>query len=63
MNLYTIILVDGTAVEVNGESIEDAIRQTQAKFGKAVANVSLEKEIKEEPSSTYESLRKGGPNF
>ncbi len=63
MNLYTITFVDGTRVRVNAETSEEAIRNAQTQERKAVASVSHERSIKEEPAGAFEGLQHGGPNF
>ncbi len=63
MNLYIVTLVDGSRVEVNGETIADVVYEAQAIYGQAVTNVTLEKEVIEQPPNTFESLQRGGPNL
>ena len=64
MKLYTVIFVDQTHETINADNAEEAIRTAQDKFSKAVASVApLAPAVQTETLSTYESLRRGGPNL
>ena len=64
MNIYVVVFIDGTRAEVNALNATKAVEYAQDQHKKTVHSVGFKEKVQEiQQVNTFESLRRGGPNF